>query len=1444
MTLEEAQQKYEECDKAYAQLKKRAPELRHEFLCSRASNATGDVEPASQKAAQQQLRTERQRREARHLRQVLGNAPGGAISKIEVATGDSFEEVSVQADVEHHTMAMCSARFRLTEDTPPMTEPLRSELGYLGITAAARQILAGTYVPPPGVDTITRQFLSALKASAPLDPANRISCEITRQDFQQHWRRAKERTSSSLSGLHYGHYKAAATSNYLSEIHALMTELAVTGGTPFERWQSGLSVMLEKKKGVIQVDKLRAILLMEADFNFYNGLMFAKRMMERAELNNWIPREIYGGRKNHEAIEVAMNRRFLADITRQRRTPLAIASVDAQTCYDRIAHSIGSIATQGWQVDPQAIITMLLTIQGMKFFLRTAFGDSTTYFGGSSTVPFQGGCQGNKGTPALWLVVSVALIRMMHTLGLVTRLRAAMTATTVVFAGFLFVDDTDLIAFSESKDDSFPQVTARLQQAVQAWHGGLRASGGALKPEKCSWSIADFTWSEGKWKYATVNDTPGDIVIPDLEGHLQPITRLESWEAVRAVGVYQAMDGTMREQIQALKEKADTWGDKIKTSWLPRDLAHQGKSSMIWAALKYPLPACTITEKEGEMITKELYKSLLPKLGANRNFPHVYRYAPASLQGLELPLIYVEQEIGHLRQILTHGAINSTTGSLMRISLEQGQLEVGIGTPFLEASFDSYGFLLTDIWWKTVWEFIWKHGIRLTYPDQFLPTLQRTGDVFIMDLLCSRTELTQSEILSCNRCRLALEAITLADITNGAGSRITDDAATLQPVDSRPSQWIWPREHPSRSRDLNAWRKGLRLISSHNFILDCFQRLGNWTYPSHKQWDWYHDPAAGELYHRTTELWEVYTPSSHRRTRHRWWERSEVTLTLPATANRATAWIDQYGRAHFGGSAPSTLPIPSPLYDTIRQFINSWDDSWPLVDATFPDQLESLVQSILVGTAHGCCDGSYMPELSTELGAAAWIVEDPITNQAIHGTTQTTGEEQVVNAYRSELQGIHSILFMLTAVCTFFHITAGAITIGCDNLAGVDRSNDDWLKVNQTTKHADLVRAIRRLKASLPIKVRFVHVDGHQDRNQDVHSLPRLAQLNIAMDHRAKACLISLISSSAPPLRDAPLRGEGWLCLVNGIKITSDPAPVIRKAVFGHRLQQHLQARNLLSPIAFQDVDWDAIELATAHFPPLYRLWMTKHVSGFFAIGKMMKHWGFWEHQKCPCCSHVSEDKVHLLTCPEVSCVARWEQSVQGLREWLQETDTAPDIQYCLVNALAARRVTQSFQTFGKGLAAPAAVAQDSIGWMHLTEGKISRQWRQVQSAYYHSTQSKRSASKWAMGLVTTLLSMTHAQWTHRNNILHARDAQGLRIQEGQELDTAITLQFQSGLEGLHPNDYHLIERGRERVLHMTGPGKLSWLSSIRIAREHFMSQAAKETESMRNLMTNYFTRG
>ncbi len=55
----------------------------------------------------------------------------------------------------------------------------------------------------------------------------------------------------------------------------------------------GLSVMLEKTLGVTLVTKLRAILLMEADFNASNKIIYGARMVEQACKYNLMPGEIY-----------------------------------------------------------------------------------------------------------------------------------------------------------------------------------------------------------------------------------------------------------------------------------------------------------------------------------------------------------------------------------------------------------------------------------------------------------------------------------------------------------------------------------------------------------------------------------------------------------------------------------------------------------------------------------------------------------------------------------------------------------------------------------------------------------------------------------------------------------------------------------------------------------------------------------------------------------------------------------------------------------------------------------------------------------------------------------------------------------------------------------------------------------------------------------------------
>lgn len=63
------------------------------------------------------------------------------------------------------------------------------------------------------------------------------------------------------------------------------------------------------------------------------------------------------------------------------------------------------------------------------------------------------------------------------------------------------------------------------------------------------------------------------------------------------VGVTQALDGSMRDQKKDLLAKANKWTTNIRERFISQRLAHQGLHSMIWPSTSYPLPVCTLTEK-------------------------------------------------------------------------------------------------------------------------------------------------------------------------------------------------------------------------------------------------------------------------------------------------------------------------------------------------------------------------------------------------------------------------------------------------------------------------------------------------------------------------------------------------------------------------------------------------------------------------------------------------------------------------------------------------------------------------------------------------------------------------------------------------------------------------------------------------------------------------------
>ena len=75
--------------------------------------------------------------------------------------------------------------------------------------------------------------------------------------------------------------------------------------------------MLEKSAGNVQVSKLRAILLLEADFNVLNKIVFNNRILPLLEANGSIPYEIIGGRRGQSSLHVALNKKLVCDISNQ-----------------------------------------------------------------------------------------------------------------------------------------------------------------------------------------------------------------------------------------------------------------------------------------------------------------------------------------------------------------------------------------------------------------------------------------------------------------------------------------------------------------------------------------------------------------------------------------------------------------------------------------------------------------------------------------------------------------------------------------------------------------------------------------------------------------------------------------------------------------------------------------------------------------------------------------------------------------------------------------------------------------------------------------------------------------------------------------------------------------------------------------------------------------------
>jgi hypothetical protein len=213
-------------------------------------------------------------------------------------------------------------------------EPLRSYLGYRADQPGATKLTQGNHLP----DHIASQLVPETRAifATISDLASRditpISPKISPDQFKSCYKAMDERTSSSPSGRHLGHYKAATFSEELSNLYSIMMSIPLLAGISPTRWQQIVNVMLEKKTGDHRIYRLRIVALQESDFNQTNRLAIGRPLQKLVEEIGIALDMQHGSRASKLCHSAVLNKQLTFDIHRHLKQPLAYIENDAVGC--------------------------------------------------------------------------------------------------------------------------------------------------------------------------------------------------------------------------------------------------------------------------------------------------------------------------------------------------------------------------------------------------------------------------------------------------------------------------------------------------------------------------------------------------------------------------------------------------------------------------------------------------------------------------------------------------------------------------------------------------------------------------------------------------------------------------------------------------------------------------------------------------------------------------------------------------------------------------------------------------------------------------------------------------------------------------------------------------------------------------------------------------------
>jgi hypothetical protein len=241
---------------------------------------------------------EKSRNDYRVIRNALKPNKSKGINYLDIPNPNKPDEWIRLVDPAHIEKAILErniSHFNQANNTPFAKKNLKAIFGYKGTNDNATKLINKQQIPKNlQYDNIyVEKFINKLHEGT----NTKVDKLITFEEFISAINKWKERTTTSPSGRHLGHYKLMTKLNVYNEIditinmsliilkiiyNIMMT--AIYLGQPLNRWKEVTTFMIQKIPNVSKINKLRVIHIYEADYNLMLKIMWARKQYRRTIL--------------------------------------------------------------------------------------------------------------------------------------------------------------------------------------------------------------------------------------------------------------------------------------------------------------------------------------------------------------------------------------------------------------------------------------------------------------------------------------------------------------------------------------------------------------------------------------------------------------------------------------------------------------------------------------------------------------------------------------------------------------------------------------------------------------------------------------------------------------------------------------------------------------------------------------------------------------------------------------------------------------------------------------------------------------------------------------------------------------------------------------------------------------------------------------------------------